>query len=208
MGKAVRFIGIVAVLVLVVFMGPSSGPPAGRASSGTCPTKWLRAVRITGIALTGANEGWAVANHSQAGGTWPITSGCIYRLAGGEWRPAPSAPIIPGPYACYTAIGREGPTDVWAVGLGGGLYSCQSGSVLVHRHRRRWATVDIDRVLNAGVHEEVTRRSGLLDIDMVDEGHGWAVAWLTILRFEAGEWSIDFEADCCLYGSARSAWLA
>jgi hypothetical protein len=195
-----RLVGIAAVLGLVALVSPSSAPTAGRAAASVCPVNWLRAVRVADIVLTGPNNGWAVANHVQAGGTWPITSGCVYQLAKGEWRPAPYAPVVPGAYGCYTAIDAVGSTDVWAAGMSGGLYSCQSGSVLVRLDGRRWASVDLDRVLGRGLESGVARPTGLLDVDMVDADHGWAVAWLTILRFEYGDWIVDFDADCCMYG--------
>jgi hypothetical protein len=160
------------------------------------PDPFFGGVNVAGIQLTGPGEGWAVTNPWQRGGNWPLTTGVIYRLTQGRWDPAPGAPVIPGPYACYTALSATGSNDVWAVGLRGGLYSCSHGGALVHGRNGEWETFDLDPVLQA--HRGGAPSPGLSphDIYMLDADHGWAVGGQTILQYDGGTWSVELDMDC------------
>jgi hypothetical protein len=194
---------------------PTAVPPPTPAPTPTVtPDPFFGGVNVAGILLTGPDAGWAVTNPWQRGGSWPLTTGVIYRLTGGRWDPVPGAPIIPGPYACYAALSVTGlprpalrasgvaGDDVWAVGARGGLYSCSHGGVLVHGRNGQWQTLDLDPVLLAHRGGAPSPGLSLHDIHMLDAEHGWAVGGQTILRYADGTWTVELDLDCCMAGFA------
>jgi hypothetical protein len=155
-------------------------------------------VKVADLVLTDPGDGWAVANAWQRGGNWPLTTGVIYRLTAARWDPVPGAPVIPGPYACYTALSLTSPDNVWAVGMRGGLYSCSHGGALVYRYAGQWHTVDLDPVLLAHRAGAPSPGLSLHDIHMLDAENGWAVGGQTILRYAGGTWFAELDLDCCM----------
>lgn len=151
-------------------------------------------ISVADIALTGPEEGWAVVNEWEKVSIRTLTRGVIYRLMNGRWSRVPDAPVTAGAYSCYKAIAATGPEDVWAAGMGYGVYGCQEGNVLVHHNHGRWEKSDIEYLFRRPGYNLI-RTTGLWDLDMLDAEHGWVVGWHTILRYERGAWSIDLDVS-------------
>ena len=150
-------------------------------------TSLWRCGTVADISLVNDRAGWAVVNCTASSPPRQFNKGVIYRVVDGDWQRADSAPVLGPPYSCYKAVSAVGPEEMWAVGLTGGVYTCNWGNWLLHYLDGDWEIVELDESLFTW------HWTGLRDIDMVDAGNGWAVGYGLIFRYERGDWSVELD---------------